>query len=1070
MGINLRDKVYGFSTQRFIVICWLLLLCSFSTYSQFYSGHNLRFGQNRIQYEERLWSYYRTPLADIYYYPQSKDLAALTADRIQEIILKQEQKLGTNLQRKMQIIIYARHSDYIQSNVGLETGNLYNTGGVTPINGDKIFLYFKGDINTFLEDLQRGIASLFINNFLLGGTLGSNISASYVSDFPVWFVDGLSFYLSKEWSPDLDNIIKDGIATGRYKKIHNLSEKEQQIAGFSFWKFISDKYGENVIPNMLYYTGATRNYERAMYYALRMPLNNLMQEWIDYYKDLYTAKPGEESVDASLLKYKKHTDYLCPKISPDGEQLAYITNSDGRVKVWILNLQTKKKKCIYRSHYRIESYPDYSFPLIEWHPSGNFLMMMLEYRDKVYLQPYSMDKKKFDNRQVIFINKITDFSYSSDGRFIALSGSRNGQSDIYLYNAASRSLEQITNDKADDFAPHFVRNNTQVVFSSTRKNDTIGADNSIQEGNYDLFLYDVSSKSNVLNRITHTPLANETYAMDAEKDYISFLSDANGINNRYLGQFKNVISHIDTGVHYTYRVNWYPVSNYNTGINFQSINTSNATVVQQFFKNGQWVIGTENYIRFSGVGKRNISTPMQEIKTEENLTDDTTQTEPHQKRLRQMRMSDLQTFSSDTNYIAEVANAESEPTEEQKEGLIPRNYNVQYYINGMIAQADFSFLSTSYQQFVKAAQPLFLNPGLNAFLMVDLRDLMEDHRMMGGVRISVDLNNLEFMYGYENLKHRLDRQTILHYQSLKSFDGRYDIRQQNISALYILKYPFDKVNSLHTTATLRYNRYDYRSIDDVTLRQQPERSIWLGAKAEYIFDNTRPIAMNLMRGFRGKFFAEFSCVPGSGFQNMTVVGMDLRHYTKLHNTLVWANRLAASASLGKNRLIYYMGGVDNWIFPKFNQEISLDTNVNYSYQTLATNMRGFTQNIRNGTNFFVLNSELRFQIVQCFSKKPLRSDFLRSLQLIVFGDLGTAWVGLHPYLDDNALFIRTIDMPGSGISITLKKQTEPIVGGFGVGMRFQLLSYFLRLDYAWGVENYSVNKKGILYLSFNLDF
>jgi outer membrane protein assembly factor BamA len=352
--------------------------------------------------------------------------------------------------------------------------------------------------------------------------------------------------------------------------------------------------------------------------------------------------------------------------------------------------------------------------------------------------------------------------------------------------------------------------------------------------------------------------------------------------------------------------------------------------------------------------------------------------------------------------------------------------------------------------------------------MVTLRDLMEDFRMTGGVRISANLNNLEFLYSYENLKNRLDRQIAIHYQSLKSFDGLYNIRQQNISLHYILKYPFDRVNSLHTTFTIRYNRYDLRVVDDYSMEKQPEHKFWVGTKVEYIIDNTRAVSLNMLNGFRGKLFAEFYCTPDKAFNNMAVFGLDMRHYTRIHKTLVWANRFAASSSIGKNRLIYYMGGVDNWIFPKFNQDINIDTSINYTYQTLATNMRGFTQNIRNGTNFFVLNSELRFQIVQCFSRKPLRSDFLQSLQLILFGDIGTAWVGLHPYLNNNSLFTKTIQ--SGDIKITLKRIVEPIVGGFGLGLRFQLLSYFIRFDYAWGVENYKISDKGVFYLSFNLDF
>jgi Tol biopolymer transport system component len=1074
--MTIREKFDFCLALRIRMICCVVCCCAFaySVDAQFYSGHNLTFGKSRIQYEKRLWSYYRTAVADIYYYPQSKDLAVLTSEHVQKTVTELERKLGITLERKLQIIIYARQSDFMQSNIGLETEDIYNTGGITPIYGDKIFLYFKGNLNAFLDDLRGGIAGLFVNYFIVGGTMGSNISASYASSFPVWFTDGLSAYFSQEWTSDLDNMAKDGITNKRYRKIHYLSQKEQQVAGFAFWRFVVKKYGETALPIILHYASSTHNYERAIQYALQSPFENILAEWINYYSDIYTPKSEEEDpLQTPLIKYRKNTNYLYPKISPDGEHLAYVSNLDGRIKIWILNLQNHKRKCIYRSNYRIDNNPDYSYPLLAWHPSANFLMVMKEYHDKVYLHPFLLDKKKWDKKQVVFVSKILDFSYSSDGRFIALSGAKDGQSDIYLYNVASRSLEQITRDKADDFSPRFIRNNSQLIFSSNRQNDTIDADkDKYQEGKYDLFIYNIAGKedSKLLTRVTFTPNANETYAMDADKDYISFLSDGNGVQNRYLGEFKNVISYIDTAIHHTSRVQCYPVSNYSTGIHFQDINTDNAEAAQQIFRKGRWVIGTEHYSRFSDLRRQELTSAdyLSPLANDSLSNADTVKknTQP-QKRLRQSRLSDINIASSDT------AATENEkqlvvPTIPEQETLIPRNYEVQYFINTMTAQIDFSYLNTTYQQFVKAQQPIYLNPGLNAFLMVSIRDLMEDYRMIGGVRISIDLNNLEFLYSYENLKHRLDKQIAIHYQSIKSFDGRYNIRQQNINLHYILKYPFDRVNSLHTAFTIQYNRYDLRAIDDYSLEQQPEHKFWLGTKAEYIIDNTRTVNINMLNGFRGKLFAEFFFTPDSHFNNMLVLGLDMRHYARLHRTLIWANRFAASTSAGKNRLIYYMGGVDNWIFPKFNQEISIDTSVNYSYQTLATNMRGFTQNIRNGTSFFVINSELRFQIVQCFSKKPLRSEFLRSLQFILFGDIGTAWAGLHPYLEDNALFTRTIQ--SGDITVTVKHQLEPVVGGFGLGLRFQLLSYFIRLDYAWGVENYRVSNKGVLYLSFNLDF
>jgi isocitrate dehydrogenase len=49
------------------------------------------------------------------------------------------------------------------------------------------------------------------------------------------------------------------------------------------------------------------------------------------------------------------------------------------------------------------------------------------------------------------------------------------------------------------------------------------------------------------------------------------------------------------------------------------------------------------------------------------------------------------------------------------------------------------------------------------------------------------------------------------------------------------------------------------------------------------------------------------------------------------------------------------------------------------------------------------------------------------------------------------------------------KKVEPIVGGYGFGLRSRLLGYFLRADWAWGVDDGEV-KPRIFYLSLALDF
>ncbi len=1064
-----------FSTHNVCVICLCFLL--YNANAQFYNGSQLSFGKGRVQTHQNIWSYYRTALADIYFYPQGKNLAEYVAKETQILIPEIEKKLKYTLTNKVQIIIYSRHSDYMQSNIGLEVENFYNTGGVTPIYGHKIFLYYNGNMNDFYESLKAGLVGLFINRIVRGNNVLTELTSADLVAIPYWFTDGMSAYFSKAWTAEIDNMIRDGILSGSYRKLHNLPISEQAIAGYSLWNYIAQAYGEKMIINILHYIRTVKNYERITQVTLGIGFDQLKNDWLEYYTKHYLTHPDYYYPENALLKkYKKNTHYLQAKISPDGKNIAYITNQEGKVRVLIYNEETKKSKCIYRFHYRIEENPDYSFPLITWHPNSSILMMIIEKKSKVYMIPYQLEDKKWQEKQIVFVHKVTDFSYSSDGKYITMSAIENGQSDIYIYTIASRSLTPITNDKADDFAPRFINNNTRLVFSSNRNNDTIDKEELSKNyplGKYDLFVYNLTSKSKILQRITTTSNANEIYATEIDTNYLIFLSDNNGIYNRYLGKFTYEISHIDTGIHYTNKFIDYPITNNDNGFLYQDANIAQQSIIDIVLHKGKYIIEKENISSITSLPEKKLTKTINYLllSRKKYLQDSLSKKEEvpqRQKRFQFVKLIELQDTSYNRKQTMNSGNSYPNMIGLENMTLIPRVYQTQYYLNSFVVQADFNFLNASYQQFVHSSNPIYLNPGLNLFMMIEAKDLMEDHRLVGGVRFTIDLNK-EFIFSYEDFSQRLEKQIAIYYQSIKNinYNGYYE-SQQNTSLFYILKYPFDRVNSLHFTTSLRYNRYALKATDDISLYQQNMNSFWTEVKAEYVLDFSVPISMNMRKGMRGKAFIEWMCTPDKSFQNMAVVGMDIRHYTKLHRNIVWANRLAASTSFGKNRLLYYMGGLDNWWFAKFNSNIYVDTSINYTYQALATNMRGFEQNIRNGTSFFVLNSELRFSVIQFIMNKPLKNNFLNSLQLIAFGDIGTAWTGISPYSENNSLF-KQIIVSGPSIKITLHKQTEPIVAGFGMGLRFLLMGYFLRFDYAWGIENYKINK-GIFYASLNLDF
>jgi hypothetical protein len=399
-----------------------------------------------------------------------------------------------------------------------------------------------------------------------------------------------------------------------------------------------------------------------------------------------------------------------------------------------------------------------------------------------------------------------------------------------------------------------------------------------------------------------------------------------------------------------------------------------------------------------------------------------------------------------------------------------QNYNTSYSVDYVVSQLDNSFLNRSYQKFSGGGSPIYLNPGLNALFKIGMSDLFEDYRITGGMRFSGDLKSNEFFLSHEDRMKNIDKQIVLHRQALVSaMDNNTLVKIQTHDARYILKYPFSEVASLRGSISYRNDRNIYLANNNVNLLRPTTYENWGSLMLQYVFDNTLKRGLNLYNGFRGKVFGEYYRQIDKKNTDFFVLGLDARYYQKIHRNFIWANRIAASSSFGRQKLIYYMGGVDNWFMPKFDNTTNISTTQNYGYQTLATNMRGFFQNGRNGNNFVVINSELRFPLFQMIAKKPILSDFAQNFQIITFTDIGTAWTGSSPYSDNNSLNTTEIGNYQTPLIITLKTQHNPIIGGYGWGVRSRLFGYFVRLDRAWGMQD-GVVMRPITYISLSLDF
>ncbi len=1077
--------------RMWMIVPMLFMLFGQNLHAQFYNGSNLTFGQNRVQYQKLNWFFYRNNRCDVYFYPKGKQIAQYVLKYGNQEIEQFEQNFGTGLSEKIQFIIYANFSDFKESNIGLINENLYNTGGNTLIAENKVFLYFNDGYRDLDKQIRAGVASIYINELFQGSSLYQKMKSSAILSLPDWVFRGLVSYYAERSSDEMDNKIRDLVVSGRYSKLNLLNKNELEIAGNAIWSYYALKYGSNSIPITLNSIRSSRSVERGFMYGIGLGFKDFFSQSIAYYTNKYVTDNIRSMPDsATVVKYKKETQYYGYKQSTDGKAYAYVSNIRGKYKVWLKKPDRKRPVKIFKRNHKIDDNPDCTIPLLAWNHNGTILTMALEEKGKLFFYNYSLEDETLSRFEIYNIAKINTLAYAHDGKNIVFSGVKDGNPDIFIYNLTSRSYTQITEDRFDDTDPEFINESTQIMFSSNRTNDTIGAKQALSRSNLTgttrLYIYDLKSKSTTLRKVTDGRYGTESKPLELKKNTFLFLSNKNGITNSYIGKFDSTLSHIDTTVHYRFYSKISPYTDFRSSILEHSFNKAtnhyNTTLwnkgVKKFYFQGLTSSPT-NYGSFLSDGAS--------LKEQKYILDTTRVDSLNNKsklktkkrvgkRLVSVKMSEAYVdcpgviFSSgNQNFIqfGDTNRKEISIGEELKPESMEQNAYTQYSISQIVSQVDFSFMNTSYQQFTGGGSPIYLNPGFNALFMVGTQDLLENHRLIGGVRFTLNFDNTEFMLSYETLEKRLDRQMVFHRQQLKQFNEYFGVKQLSNSLFYILKWPFSRVNAVRGTLIGRSDKQIFLSLENNTLKEPNQYGFWGGLKGEWIFDNSRELAPNIYEGARTKIFAEYYQSVEKTSKNLFVFGADARYYFRLYRNFIWANRIAASTSVGKNKLVYYMGGVDNWLFAKFNQNINVDMDQNYSFQTLATNMRGFTQNIRNGNSFAVINSELRIPIVKFIFNKSFNSDFVNNFQFNIFGDIGTAWTGISPYSDDNSLYTQIIR--SGPITVTLNKQVEPIVGGYGFGIRTKLLGYFIRADWAWGIENYKVQPR-VFYLSLNLDF
>lgn len=1138
------------------------------------------FGHNRVQYQRFDWKFYEAAHFKIYFYGRAgRSLARFVAEQAEQDVNAIEHNAGGLFPDRISIMLYNCYDDFKQSNIGLSSDlqmQNNNPAGTVHLVGDKLVVFFNGSHADLKKQLRQGMAQVIMEHLIFGINFREMVRNAVLLDLPQWVTDGYVDYIVDGWTAKDDNDWKNIVTQNKPLYFNDLTLENPRLAGKAFWKYVSTRYGEHKIKDLLYLVQLKGSMNKASKMAFNQKIPATFDSVLTFYQNRYKQEQSLfEPLDTAnaLIKIPLHdnkeTEIRNIVVSPRGSDVAYVMWEHGEYKVILEKthrvsgeIKEERSTILYGGVKDYEAKNDPDYPLLAWdntgyklgivYKMGNFIRIKVYNSIKGSIWSYRIPKSRFD--------RITGFSFMQDDEKIVISAVKNGQSDLFTLQFRGYRLKQLTDDAWDDAAPVFVSGGSRkgIVFLSNRPQPYMNIKplpNELPTGKMNAFFYSTTTESDDLLQLTRESKGTITDIIPFGQDNFAYLSDKSGVNNRYLVLFARDKNNMDSA----YSV---PVTNYGRSIRYQNYNPASAKVADAIqYKDAYYVYFKPIYIPHSatdeslktlpkinfvdGVSPRPKTTPV-DISTSPESIFEKNDVHKAQKNISgglQINSGDIfqsnfpetpigskkekqaealpndynEAITTDTFSIPKAANnqkttiaSSSHPGQpEMKDGkhiryvdstyldMRSHRYYLSFQPDFFSLRLDNNLIFNRYQSYGQNAGQ-YRNPSLAGMIMARLFDKMEDYRFTGGLRIPANFSGLSYFMQFENFRRRLDWGLIFYREENKQTynfitgsggGGNQNILQipgKTVSNILQAKlsYPLDEVRSIHFYLGGRQDRMLIKAQDYYGLILPNVEEDWAMARLEFISDNTKSLEMNLWQGLRYKLFAEsmykaysnndvyqLNTDTASFKEHATIynLGFDARYYHPLYKHFIFAMRLAGAHSGGSQQIVYFLGGEANAINSKFGNGMAPSPKMDYAYQGLATDLRGYDQNARNGNTYVLGNFELRLPILTTFLHRPIQSTILKNLQAVAFVDIGNAWEGLIP-TEDNLKRPYQFNWPPNTnvpvVNVQIPNTSDNGVAiGYGLGLRTMLWGYFIRADAALNKQ-----KNFHWYLSFGTDF
>ncbi len=1003
------------------------------------------FGKNKVHYLDFKWHYIKSPHFNVYYTKGGYDLAQFVAVEAESSLASIEASFHYHIFKRIQLTVFNSHNDFQQNNIIPEYLQ-YGTGGVTTLDKNRVVYPWEGNLGLMRHVVHHELVHAVFNEMFYGGSIQSAIENNITFALPTWFNEGMAEFQSLDhWETNSDQFLIDATINGYMPPIQYLSGFLDYRGGESVWHYIDHTYGSQMIGEVVHAVLATHSVNQGFERSIGMNVDKLSDAWQKFNRDQYFPEVAER---VSLNKFAQRvTDHrkdgsfynTGPVISPDGSKIALITDKSGYFDVVLVSTVTGKKIRTLVEGSRSANFEELEFltPGIAWTPNGKYVAVASktgEY-DKIFMinantgVTTALPNLEFDG--------IDGIDFSPNGKYLAISAYNPLQSDIYIYNMETHTARNLTNDVFSDEDPHWSVDGKSIFFASDR------GDSLYQKGNpltlahwaagnpWDIYEMDVETGK--IKRITYSNFPNEPWTVPhgGSNQYplptpdgkgIIFESSRNGIDNLYYHD-------LATGKEWPLTNSLYGIiepsmSRDGQRLAFSALNYGGYDVFTMELPLANKINGPlkpTNYVkRFLG----------REHKPEFATAADTTNNSIDQS------IASLYGISGNMDLAHYVFNEDYQLSLATKPKVSP-----------FLAKADVdssgNFITFPYKidfkpDVITGGAGFSTLYGFQGATELAFSDQLGNNEIDLYTDFVIDLRNSDYAISYQNYASRINFglgaiHTANFIYLYDNASGNYELnRFESYIGQLSFSRPFDRFRRLDFNVA--YIGITEQNIDNPAIPSASANAIM--TSLDYVKDNTLAGFFAPINGTRYQLTLSYVPKFAPSFVGFLTGQFDYRTYLPFLDENVFAFRASGASSIGANPQKFFMGGVSNWINRSYATElIPINSVADYAFLTPVFPLRGFNYDTQLGTNYYLVNAEIRFPLVQYFVP-GLLPILLSNIEGVAFVDAGSAFDSFSSY--------KPFTKNPSGALVT-----QDLLVGSGFGARVPFLYFVLRFDYAW---------------------